>query len=317
MQLLELTPEQMKIAKDAVSARFLNNSVAYQCIPIEPRKKDETIIRWDRYDYNRSMVIDNETLSLIEPYAIVNLSSSQRYEAKLERGMTSVHRKTSELARLFDSLAFVGLEESIRRKNSDVEIPSVGNGNFVSLREAAIQVEEEEGRGAILVDPPDSQELLVAAAFEAVVHLEKYGYFSNFFSVWGERIYSLLQKPNKGDLVLPRERIQPTIPDFYRSTTLPDDEALIVSLDGPTLKYVVACLERDEENETGMAENMNMGDQMPMGQEYLFFEPLRIEANDRNEEIYKYRIKFRAVPSVQENRSIIRIKLAQPATSNG
>ena len=305
MQLLELTSEQIKIAKQAVSSRFLANSVANQCIPIEIIDKNETITRWNRYDYNRSSVVDNETLTLPEPYAEVNFSRSQRDEASLKRGLTTIHRQTSELARFFDALAFVGLEESVRREIARVEIPNVAGQNFVSLREAAIQVEEEESSGPILVNPPDSQESLVSAVFEAVFSLESYGYYSAYFSVWGERIWSLLHKPSRGSLVLPKEQVDSTIDTFYRSTTLPPNEALVVSLDGPTLKYVVAA---------GVSENMGMGSESTMQEEYLFFEPLRIATDDRNEERYKYRIRFRAVPCVQENRSIIRIKLAESET---
>jgi len=303
MQLLELTAEQMNLAKEAVSARFMNNSVAYQAIPIEYVTKDTTQVRWNRYDYDRQMVVDNETLTLCEPYSTIPFTRSQRDEPSLSRGMTTVHRKTSELARFFDALAFVGLDEAVKRNIADVEIPRIEKDKFISLREAAIQVEKEQKREAIPIDPPNSQESLVSAAFEAVFRLEGYGYYSNYFSIWGEKIWALLNKPEQHDSVRPKEILEDTIPDFYRSTTLPPDEALIASLDGQTLKYVIAA---------GMAESENTEDTMNQANEDIVsFEPRIVEPDDRNEELYKFRVRFRAVPCVQETRSVIRIKLAQ------
>jgi hypothetical protein len=309
MQLLELTPEQMKLVTEAVSARFMNNSVAYQAIPIEYVTKDTTQVRWNRYDYERQMVVDNETLTLCEPYSTIPFTRSQRDEASLNRGMTTIHRKTSELARFFDALAFVGIEETVKRKIADVEIPRIEKENFISLREAAMQVEKEQKRDAILVEPPNSQESLVSAAFEAVFRLEGYGYYSNYFSIWGERIWALLNKPEQSDSVRPKEILEDTIQDFYRSTTLPPDEALVVSLDGPTLKYVIAADMAESENTEGTP-NQPGGD-------IVSFEPRIVEPDDRNEELYKFRVRFRAIPCVQETRSIIRIKLAQTASSSG
>ncbi|SFK87146.1 hypothetical protein SAMN05216302_101844 [Nitrosomonas aestuarii] len=296
MQLLELTPEQIKLAQEAVAARFINNSVAYQCIPIERVKIDETTIRWDRYDYERSRVVDNESLSLPEPYAEVNFTRSQKDELDMKRAMTTIHRKTSELTRFFDAMAFVGLQEAIKNKTlTGVVIPDPSEFKFISLREAAIQVEEEEGREPILVDPSDSQESLVSSGFQAVFKLEEYGYYSNYFSVWGEHIWALLNKPEQHDSVRPKEILQDTIQDFYRSSTLPPDEAIVVSLDGPTLKYIIAT-----EEDSASSENNKL----------VFFEPFEIETDSRKEQIYKYQVKFRAVPCVQEIRSIVRIKLA-------
>jgi hypothetical protein len=297
MQLLELTLEQIKLAQEAVAARFINNSVAYQCIPIERVKINTTTTRWDRYDYERSRVVDNETLSLPEPYAEVNFTKAQKDELGMKRAMATIHRKTSELTRFFDAMAFVGLQEAINNKNlTGVVIPDASQHKFISLREAAMQVEKEEGREPILVDPSDSQESLVSSGFQAVFKLEEYGYYSNYFSVWGEHIWALLNKPEQHDSVRPKEILQDTIQDFYRSSTLPPDEAIVVSLDGPTLKYIIAT----EEEDIASSENNKL----------VFFEPLHIETDNRNEQIYKYQVKLRAVPCVQEIRSIVRIKLA-------
>jgi hypothetical protein len=81
---------------------------------------------------------------------------------------------------------------------------------------------------------------------------------------------------NTGLIGLARERIQPILMggDFHRTTTLPEDEALLISLDGPTLDCVVA---RDDPKE------------------YPRFEFLRVQV-ENEEEIYLFRVRERFAP---------------------
>jgi hypothetical protein len=56
-------------------------------------------------------------------------------------------------------------------------------------------------------------------------------------------LWRALHEPTSGSLVLPRERIKPTLigdGEFHRTTTLPANEALLVSKDGPTFDCVIA-----------------------------------------------------------------------------
>ena len=130
----------------------------------------------------------------------------------------------------------------------------------------------------------------MAAVYAAVLKLEERGYYRDYHLVLGQTLWAELNNPNQGALVLPRDRIEPTLVGggFYRTTTLPDDEALLISLDGPTLDCVSAGL--------------------PTEQPRLEF--LRTQADDRSEEIYLLRERERYALRVRENRAIVRLQLA-------
>ena len=102
--------------------------------------------------------------------------------------------------------------------------------------------QKEEGSEPIPVNGPAINEGLVAAVYEAVLRLENRGYFTAYQLVLGETLWRELHRPTNGSMVLPRDRIEPTLMggSFYRTTTLPDDEALLASLDGPTFDCVIA-----------------------------------------------------------------------------
>ncbi len=290
MEELHWTNEQMEMARSAIMERFALNSVAKQFIPEVNIDWTETTVKWNRFDFQQRVVIDRETIDLYEPYASIKLTRAQGDEADLQRAMTTLHRAGSALARFFDCLVFSGFESCGRIKPPGIEMPDPAGETPVSLREAAIQAEGEEGEGPILVDAQSANESLVSAAYTAVLKLEERGYYRDYHLALGQSLWAELNNPNPGALVLPRDRIEHTLVGggFYRTTTIPSDEALLISLDGPTLD----CVSAGE----------------PTKQPYLEF--LRTEPDDRNEEIYRFRARIRAVPRVRENRAIVRLQLS-------
>jgi hypothetical protein len=82
MEELHWTEEQKQLAQDAVMERFAFNSVAKQFIPEETVGWTETTVRWNRYDFQRRMVIDRETLSplrlIVIQYPITRKNEVQR-----------------------------------------------------------------------------------------------------------------------------------------------------------------------------------------------------------------------------------------------
>jgi uncharacterized linocin/CFP29 family protein len=159
-----------------------------------------------------------------------------------------------------------------------------------SLREAALDAEQQEGSQPVSVTAPIN-EGLVAAVYEAVLRLESRGYFTTYHLVLGEALWRELQRPTGGSMVLPRDRIEPTLMggSFYRTTTLPDDEALLISLDGPTFDCVIA------------------GDPA----QHPRFEFLRVQPSENQEELFVFRVRERFAPRVRENRAIVRLQLSQ------
>lgn len=137
-------------------------------------------------------------------------------------------------------------------------------------------------------------EQLVAAVYDAVLRLETRGYYSAYHLILGETLWREVHRPTSGSLVLPRDRVEPTLMggSFYRTTTLPDNEALLASLDGPTFDCVIA------------------GDpaQQPR------FEFLRVAPADSDkEELYWFRVRERFAPRIRENRAIVRLLLTEQA----
>ena len=88
-----------------------------------------------------------------------------------------------------------------------------------------------------------ANEGLVAAVYKAVLELETRGYYNTYHLVLGETLWEALYTPTTGSLVLPRDRVEATLlgGHIHRTTTLPSDEALIASLDGPTFDCVIGA----------------------------------------------------------------------------
>lgn len=219
---------------------------------------------------------------------------SSEFIALLVSSNSSVTRAASALARWHDVLFFVGLD--LKQKPLGVEIGLPVKQNVpVSLREAAIQAEKflnNDEEHPVLVSGPALNEGLVAAVYKAVLKLETQGYYTMYHLVLGERLWEELYRPTQGSLVLPRDRIEPTLLDghIHRTTTLPPDEALIVSLDGPTFDCVVA----------------SSMDQYPS------FEPLPTITKDQT--LYPARVVERFAPRVRENQAIVRLKIDSAQT---
>jgi uncharacterized linocin/CFP29 family protein len=298
---MELTwdKEEMSKAQKIVMERFALNSVAGH-LSLHSKVDDvETTVRRSRFDFKDAIVVDRECLSLYEPFSLCNLSKAQvdefsvMHKEGLEQtqAITTLTRAASRLARWHDVLFFRGLSEGGALKPLLVNMPAVPENPPQSLREAAMEAASEEGSTPVLVNAP-LNEGLVAAVYEAVLQLESRGYFTAYHLVLGEILWRELHRPTSGSLVLARDRIEPTLMGgrFYRTTTLPNDEALLVSLDGSTFDCVIA------------------GDPT----QHPRFEFLRVEQNANHEELFLFRVRERFAPRIRENRAILRLKIQQP-----
>jgi hypothetical protein len=253
----------------------------------------ETTVRRNRFDFAEAIVIDREVFGLNEPFSFCRFSKAQVDEFGTMQGdggmqtkaVTTLTRAASRLARWHDILFFRGLAEGRPLRPPLVEMPDPQNPPQ-SLREAALEAEAQEGSVAVPVNAPIN-EGLVAAVYEAVLRLETRGYFTAYQLVLGETLWQELHRPTGGSMVLPRDRIEPTLMggNFYRTTTLPAHEALLASLDGPTFDCVIA------------------GDPA----QHPRFEFLRVQPGPNQEELYVFRVRERFAPRVRENRAIVRL----------
>ncbi len=284
------------------------NSIAGHFAPPSMIDKMVRTVPNNRLDYTNRIVVDNETLNLHEPFAKCNFTLAQVNEfgsmtgemltgemAMQNRMVTTITRAGSALARWHDFLFFVGLEpgQAINQLPAGVLPPGVDVGKTVtnsvpvSLRQAAIQAEKDLGIGPVLVKGPALNEGLVAAVYQAVLQLETRGYYTTYHLVLGEGLWEELYRPTQGSLVLPRDRIEPTLigGHIHRTTTLPKDEALLASLDGPTFDCVLA----------------GTPDQHPS------FEVLPTVVT--SETLYQARVVEAFVPRIRENQAILRLKI--------
>jgi uncharacterized linocin/CFP29 family protein len=128
---------------------------------------------------------------------------------------------------------------------------------------------------------------LVKAVHAALLRLEERGYYTEYHLALGEKLWVALHEPTAGSLVLPRDRIEPSLAGgaLHRTTAIPAEEALLISLDGPTLDRVSA-------GSPGARPK---------------FEFLRAETDKNREEIYRFRIRERFAPRVRESHAVVRL----------
>lgn len=296
--------DHVRMATKAAVERFAMNSVAGHFAPPTVVDKMLTQVPANRFDYDQQIVVDNENLNLFEPFARCNFTLSQVSEfgsatsdaATQSRVITAITRSASALARWHDVLFFNGLEMD-EKGTTPLQLPAgvapgpLGKANVpLGLRLASMNAEKELKQTPIHVgsDPKlGLNEDLVNCVYKAVLELEARGYSTTYHLILGEKLWEELHRPTAGSLVLPRDRIEPTLlgGHFHRTTTLPTGEALLASLDGPTLDCVIAA-------------DTN---QQPV------FELLPTKVADQT--VYQARIVERFAPRVRENRAIVRLQI--------
>jgi hypothetical protein len=292
---LAWTADQFQDAQQMVVERFATSSVAGHLAAHVTVDEVETTVKRNRFDFGSGRVVDRETLGLYEPFSFCYLTKAQIDEfgsaqgdsARQAKAVTTITRAASRLARWHDVLFFAGFDDALRP--AGVQMPTLADPPQ-GLRGAALAAEGAETSSPpfIAVDEP-LNERLVDAVYQAVLRLETRGYYTAYHLILGEDMWRALHQPTPGSLVLPRERIKPTLigdGDFHRTTTLPQHEALLVSKDGPTFDCVVA------------------GDMA----QHPRFEFLRVTPGDQEpEELYLFRIRERFTPRVRESQAVVRL----------
>jgi hypothetical protein len=314
MDMMNWDAEHMNFAMKIVMERFALNSVAGHFAPHAMVDKMARTTPSNRFDYAGRIVVDDETLNLYEPFALCKFTLAQMNEfgsmtgemlmgemAMQNKIVTTITRAASALARWHDFLFFVGLEPGQKPNQlpHGVVPPGVDTGRPitntvpVSLRQAARQAETDLGRSPVPVTGPALNESLVNAVYRAVLELETRGYYNTYHLVLGESLWEELHRPTPGSLVLPKERIEPTLMGghCHRTTTLPSDEALLASLDGSTFECVIA----------------GSMDQHPR------FDVLAPVTT--TETIYQYRVVEPFVPRIRENHAIVRLQIDSATTA--
>jgi len=70
-------PDHMNVATKIAKERFAMNSIAGHFAPLSIIDKKARTVSDNRFDYKDRIVVDNETLSLYEPFARCNFTLAQ------------------------------------------------------------------------------------------------------------------------------------------------------------------------------------------------------------------------------------------------
>ena len=283
MEEISWTNEQMQMAQQIVEQRTKANRV----VDFIPERMIESSLRqtpWNRFDYETRKVVDGENLTLYEKSSRVCLTRAQVDESDLHKAMTTFDRAASSYARLCDSLCLVGWKKTQKNMPPGVKVPEPVPNIPPSLRERAVGP-------PITVGTDSPGENFVQAIYQAVLTLEGRGYYSNYHVVLGDGLWAASNDPSVA-LVTPRERTEHTLAGggFYRSTTLPPEEALVVSLDGYTVEYVMAGGASDQPR----------------------IEFLDTETDDHDNQNYIFRLYGVGACIVREREAILPMKLVKP-----
>jgi uncharacterized linocin/CFP29 family protein len=156
----------------------------------------------------------------------------------LESVLAVFRRAANVLARLEDALVFNG-------QPGPGEGPASGADNLPPVWEVR-GGEEWEGLLAAADEAvnevlPNNSGSLVDSVSKAIGILEGKGQFGPYAVVLGQDLFLLAQTPRDG-LWLPQDRIVPLLGggSLLRSSTLPDDQGVVVALGGAPVELVVA-----------------------------------------------------------------------------
>jgi uncharacterized linocin/CFP29 family protein len=258
MNALNWTEAQNNTVRDLIAEEIEKARLSHTFIP--ELKLDETArsVSADEYDSANNSVNDIKTIPLVEVTANVKLTKLQAEDADLGAALLLIRRAANRLARAHDAIVFAGQPDANKLPATAPNQPAgvvTANGG-----------EKNDGLGAttrkaVEIGPPGKDESygekLVAAVADALVQLETAGYIGSYVLVLGQTLFTDANTPSAGSLVLPKDRLDKLLAGgpVHRSSVLPKDHGLLMSLGGEPMDRAVAVAPkfeflRIEDNET-------------------------------------------------------------------
>jgi uncharacterized linocin/CFP29 family protein len=186
---------------------------------------------------------DTEVLPLVTVAINVFLTSTQQADPDLSSALTLFIRAANIIARIEDAIIFKGedyVSDPLPPKSEVVSVspkpqkgmPSLlnpgGNAKNPALLRAVLNNGETRGQG------------MVRLAAKGISTLDARGFQGPYALVLSQDLFIDAENP-EGSLVLPSDRIRPLIEGpLLRSTILPRNEGILVSLAGNPIEIVVA-----------------------------------------------------------------------------
>ncbi len=191
----------------------------------------------------RLLVDDTRCRPLTKISVNVYLRSTQLCQPDLSSALILFRRAANLIARVEDRIVFGG-QPSANPDPSTLDVsPPIyrvsGGETFRGLIDEALAVTPTPN--SITLPPGPPPELIVSRVADAITQLEQEGHLSPFGLVLGSNLFIRAHDPSPS-LVLPADRIKPLLGGgpLLRSTTIPPDEGVLVSLAGDLVDLVVA-----------------------------------------------------------------------------
>jgi uncharacterized linocin/CFP29 family protein len=245
------TDEQWALVRQAVQKEASRSRVAATFLPLYgPLAGDADFVRSEKLTYgppstassrpaagSQTMSVDDRTIIPLATLQVrVFLRGAQMADPKLTSALEMFRRASNVLARLEDAIVFRGQADEDEGPVYDA----------IKGLPAIWTVRGGKASGGLLGEstPDDaawSGAHLVHKVSKTIGKLEGKGHFGPFAVVLGENLFADAQSPTN-TLVLPSDRIIPFLGGgpLLRSSTLPDDEGIVVALGAAPVELVVA-----------------------------------------------------------------------------
>jgi hypothetical protein len=258
------TEVQEKLVTETVQDEIEDSRLAHKIIPAFPLPPAARAVSIDRFDYGTGQVDDETQAALEERSRPFRLTRQQAEDQELSSAVVVIRRAAQAQARDHDERVF----RTTIRDQIDAAARDGGAANGV--------------QGVARVD--GTGEGMVGATAAAVATLDGQGYRSGYVMVAGPELYRLLYTRATGAADLPVVAVRGLLENgpVHRSTTLPAEEALVLSVGAGRIDRAVA---------------------VPPSVEFL-----RIE-QDGDRELRLFRVYERFLTRFKERRSAVLLRL--------
>jgi uncharacterized linocin/CFP29 family protein len=189
-------------------------------------------------------VEDYDTMRLVTVSVNVQLRNAQMADPDLTSALIMFRRAAEIVARVEDAIIFNGQSGVDKGPRSGIASKATIDVCKVSGGEASPGLLGAGSGKVIPIQEPTAQHDLGPQVYNAVVaaiqSIESRGYFGPFACVMGDTLFTAINTPIPNSMVLPREGIIPFLDaPLLRSSTIPPEQAVLVSLRGAPVEIVV------------------------------------------------------------------------------
>jgi len=189
-------------------------------------------------------VLDYENMRLATLSVNVYLKNAQMADPEMTSALIMFRRAAEVVARVEDAIIFNGQTAVNRGPRAGISKSPAMQLCHVSGGEASGGLLKAGDANKIKIAAPNATQALGPNVYNAVVRgiqqIESCGYLGPFACVMGDELFTAINTPIPNSMVLPRDGILPFLDGpLLRSSTLPSDAAVLISLNGAPVEIVV------------------------------------------------------------------------------